>query len=160
MATIEKIVEKEQAYKKQMLPVRDTVLRFAKSKGWSPQSRGRRAHVSIYGPVNGLKGVMDIAMTEDDWDVMPKRLRPDTPFVLWCSASLNRDGIRLGADTELFWTVPFSSLPETVERFTVEAWEMLDGLNDSNLLEEFPGRSVDPDSPPDFGPPRKRGTQT
>ena len=160
MATIEEIAEKEQAYQKQMLAIRDTVLRFAESKGWSPQSRGRRAHVSIYGPVNGLKGVMDIVMTEDNWDVMPKSLQPDTPFVLWCSASLNRDGIRLGADTELFWTVPFSSLPETVERFIVDAWEMLIGLNDSNLLTEFPGRSENPDSPPDFGPPRKRGKQT
>ena len=160
MAIIEEIVEKEQAYKKQMLAIRDTVLRFAKSKGWSPQSRGRRAHVSIYGPVNGLKGVMDIVMTEDNWDVMPKSLQPDTPFVLWCSASLNRDGIRLGADTELFWTVPFSSLTETVERFTVDAWEMLIGLNDSNLLKEFPGRSENPDCPPEFGPPRKRGKQT
>jgi hypothetical protein len=160
MATIEEIAEKEQAYKMQMLAIRDTVFRFAKSKGWTPQSRGRRAHVSIYGPVNGLKGVMDIVMTEDDWAVMPKSLQPDTPFVLWCSASLNRDGIRLGADTELFWTVPFSSLPETVERFTVDAWEMLIGLNDSNLLKELPGRSENPDGPPDFGPPRKRGKQT
>jgi hypothetical protein len=159
MATIEEIAEKEQAYKMQMLAIRDTVLRFAESKGWSPQSRGRRAHVSIYGPVNGLKGVMDIVMRENDWAVMPKSLQPDTPFVLWCSASLNRDGIRLGADTELFWTVPFSSLPETVERFTADAWEMLIGLNDSNLLKKFPGRSVNPDSPPDFGPPRKRGKQ-
>ena len=160
MTTIETIVEKEQAYKKQMLAIRDMVLRFAKAKGWTPQSRGRRAHVSIYGPVNGLKGVMDIVMTEDDWDVMPKSLQPDTPFVLWCSASLTRDGIRLGADTELFWTVPFSSLPETVERFTVDAWEMLIGLNDSNLLKELPRRSENPDSPPNFGPPRKRGKQT
>jgi hypothetical protein len=159
MATIEEIAEKEQAYKMQMLAIRDTVLRFAESKGWSPQSRGRRAHVSIYGPVNGLKGVMDIVMAENNWAVMPKSLQPDTPFVLWCSASLNRDGIRLGADTELFWTVPFSSLPETVERFTADAWEMLIGLNDSNLLKKFPGRSVNPDRPPDFGPPRKRGKQ-
>ena len=160
MATIEAIVEKEKAYKKQMLAIRDTVHRFAKSKGWSPQSRGRRAHVSIYGPVNGLKGVIDIVMTENDWDVMPKSLQPDTPFVLWCSASLKRDDIRQGADTELFWTVPFASLPETVERFTADAWEMLIGLNDSNLLKEFSGRSENPDTPPDFGPPRKRGKQT
>ena len=160
MATIEEIVEKEQTYKNQIVAIRDTVLRFAKSKGWSPQSRGRRAHVSIYGPVNGLKGVMDIVMTEDDWDKMPKSLQPDTHFVLWCSASLNREGARLAADTELFWTVPFSSLPETVERFIADAWEMLTGLNDSNLLTEFPGRSANPDSPPDFGPPRRRGSQT
>ena len=106
-----------------------------------------------------MHGVIDIVMTEDDWDVMPKSLQPDTHFVLWCSASLNRDGIRLGADTELFWTVPFSSLPETVERFIVDAWEMLIGLNDSNLLTELPGRSENPDGPPDFGPPRKRGRQ-
>ncbi len=157
MATIEKIVEKERTYKKQISAVRDTVLSFAESKGWSPQSRGRRAHVSIYGPVNGLKGVMDIVMKEDDWAVMPESLQPDTDFVLWCSASVNRDGVRLAADTELFWTVPFSALPETVERFIADAWEMLNGLNDSHLLTEFPGRSENPDSPPDFGPPRKRG---
>ena len=160
MATIEEIVEKEQTYKNQIIAIRETVLRFAKTKGWSPQSRGRRAHISIYRPVNGLKGVMDIVMTEDNWDEMPKSLQPDTHFVLWCSASLNRDGNRLAADTELFWTVPFSSLPATVERFTADAWEMLSGLNDSNLLKEVPGRSVNPDLPPDFGPPRKRGTET
>ena len=159
MATIEEIVEKERTYKKQIVAIRDTVLSFAKAKGWSPQKRGRRPHVSIYGPVNGLKGVIDIAMAEDDWDEMPESLQPDTDFVLWCSASLNRDGIRLGADTELFWTVPFSSLHETVERFIADAWEMLSALNDSNLITEFPRRSENPDSPPDFGPPRKRGEQ-
>jgi hypothetical protein len=160
MATIEEIVEMEQTYKNQIVAIRDTVLRYAKEKGWSPQSRGRRPHVSIYGPVNGLKGVMDIAMTENNWEKMPKSLQPDTEFVLWCSASVTRDGRRLAADTELFWTVPFSALPETVERFIAEAWEMLSGLNDGNLLKEFSGRSVDPDGPPEFGPPRKRVRRT
>jgi len=160
MATIEEIIEKEQTYKKQMLAVHEAVLSFAESKHWFPQSRGRKAHVSIYGPVNELKGVINIVMTEDNWDEMPESLQSDTPFVLWCSASLNSDGIRLGADTELFWTAPFSSLLETVERFTTEAWKMLSGLNDSNLLTEVPGRSENPDVAPDFGPPRKRGKQT
>ena len=160
MANIEKILEKEQTYNKQILAIRETVLRFATSKGWSPQSRGRKAHISIYGPVNGLKGVMNIVMTEDNWNVMPESLQPDTNFVLWCSASLNRDGTRLVADTELFWTVPFSSLPETVERFIVDAWKMLISLNDSNLLTKTPGRSENPDTPPNFGQPRKRRKHT
>lgn len=159
MATIEEIIEKEQTYKKQIASIRDTVFSFAESKDWSPQSRGRKAHISIYGPVNGLKGVIDIVMTEKDWDIMPKSLQPDTSFVLWCSASLNRDGIRFGADTELFWTVPFASLPETVERFIVDAWKMLTSLKDSNLIADLPRRSENPDSPPDFGPPRKRKKQ-
>ncbi len=159
MATIEEIIEKEQIYKEQIASIRDTVLSFAETKGWSSQKRGRKAHISIYGPVNGLKGVIDIVMTEGNWDLMPESLQPDTPFVLWSSASLNSDGIRLGADTELFWTVPFSSLPETVERFIVDAWKMLTGLNDSNLIADLPRRSENPDSPPDFGSPRKRRGQ-
>jgi len=150
------IFEKEQTYKKQMLAIRETVLCFAESKRWSPQSRGRRAHVSIYGPVNDLNGVMDVVMSEVDWDAMPASLQPDTPFILWCSASQDRDGTRFGADTELFWMAPFASLPSTVDRFMAEAWEMLTGLTESNLIEKFPGPSKNPDGPPDFGPPRRR----
>jgi hypothetical protein len=153
------IFEKEETYKRQMLAVREAVLCFAESKGWSPQSRGRRAHVSIYGSVNGLSGVMDIEMTEVDWNRMPTSLQPDTLFTLWSSAFLDRHGTRYVADTELFWTVPFASLPATVSRFMAEAWEMLTGLNESNLIGEFPGPSQNPDGPPDFGPPRRRGNQ-
>ena len=159
MTTIEDIVEKEQTYKKQMLPIREVVLRFAESKGWSPMSRGRRAHVSIYGAVNGLNGVMDIIMVEDDWDKMPSSLQPDTPFTLWCSASLDRDGVRLCADTVLFWTAPFAILHETTELFLPRAWAMLAQLGHNNLVEKWPGPYEHPDGPPDFGPPQRKGKE-
>jgi hypothetical protein len=160
MATIEQIVEKEQTYKEQMLPIREVVLRFAESKGWSLMSRGRRAHVSIYGPVNGLNGVIDIIMVGDDWDKMPSSLQPDTAFTLWAAASLDRDGVRLCADTVLFWTAPFAILPETTEVFLPQAWVMLAQLSHSNLVKEWPGPFEHPDGPPHFGPPQKTGNRT
>jgi hypothetical protein len=152
------ILQKEIVYRAQMADVRETVLRFIEPKGWATQSRGRRAHVSVYGPVSGLDGVIDIEMEETDWDKMPESLQPNTPFWLWCSASLDRDGLRLSCDTELFWRAPFVSLVETVDEFLPRAWDMLTNLNQANLLREWPGSAKNPDGPPDFGPPRRRRT--
>src|SRR4051812_18351380 len=97
------ILQKEVVYATQMVDVRDAVLRFVEAKGWATQSRGRRVHVSVYGPIKGLDGVIDIETEETNWDRMPERLQSGTPFWLWCSASEHRDGSRLSSDTELFW---------------------------------------------------------
>lgn len=152
------ILQKEAAYRAQMADVCRAVLHFIEPRGWATQSRGRRAHVSVHGPVGGLDGVIDIEMEETDWDRMPESLRPGTPFLLWSSAHLNRDGVRCFSDTELFWRAPFVSLVATVEMFLPRAWNMLTSLNQDDLLREWPGPSLNPEGPPDFGPPRRRGT--
>ena len=46
---ISDIVEREVTYRGQLTPVREKVLAFFQPKGWGQQSRGRRAHVSVYG---------------------------------------------------------------------------------------------------------------
>lgn len=153
------IFQKEIIYRTQMADVREAVLRFIHPKGWETQNRGRRAHVSVFGPVSGMQGVIDIMMEETDWNTMPESLQPNTAFSLWCSAHLDRDGIRHFADTEIYWRAPFESLTQTVGKFLVPAWEMLSALNDSNLLLEWPGPSTNPDRPPSFGPARRRGTE-
>ncbi len=150
------IFVKEEAYRTQMAGIRETVLRFAESKCWRPMSRGRRAHVSIYGQVNNLDGHVDIIMQEDDWTKMPKLLQSDTPFDLYCSAGINVGGApRQYADTELFWRCPFTLLAETVDRFLPIAWDMLSKLTATNLIHNWPGPPENPDFPPCFGPPRK-----
>ena len=152
------ILQKEGVYKAQLSGVRDAVLRFVEPMGWRLQSRGRRAHVSVHGPVRGLNGVMDIEMEETDWEEMPDSIQPATTFLLWCSGSLDRDDHRYSADTELFWRSTFEMLSEAVDRFLPMAWEMLTGLTESNLLRDWPGPAQDPYEPPEFGPPRRRGT--
>ena len=159
MSTVEDIIARQNTYREQMRSVRETVLRFAEARGWSPMSRGRKAHVSICGPVNGLSGVVDIEMECEGWAEMPAQLQPDTPFTLWCSASLDRGGIRFFADTELYWRATFAALPETVERFLPQAWGMLTQLGAGNLRKEWPGPSMHPDGAPDFGPPRRSGSE-
>ncbi len=156
MCSIDDIVRKEMTYKRQMADIRQVVLSFMEPKGWSPMSRGRRAHVSLFGVTNGLHGVIDIETVLLDWDRAPDSLQRESPFTLWCSASLDREGVRLHADTELYWTAPFGDLLGTVVRFLPRAWEMLTGLSEANLVDRWPGPSVDPDPPPDFGPPRSR----
>jgi hypothetical protein len=159
-ASITDIVRMEERYRDQMSSVRDSVLRFVEPKGWHLFSRGRTAHVSVCGEVNHLDGVIDIQMEEDDWDKKPASLQLDTSFSLSAHASLDRDGKRRFSDTILHWRVPFSILPDTVDRFLPRAWDMLKGLTEANLLDEWPGPSEDPAGPPDFGPPQRRVTQT
>lgn len=161
MSTMDPILQKEIVYRAQMGDIREAVLRFMEPRGWCLMSRGRRAHVSVYGPVGALAldGVIDIMMEEVDWDKMPEALQEDTSFYLWCSAGLDRDGLRLSADTELFWRAPFALLARTVDMFLPRAWEMLTGLTEANLLQVWPGPSGDPDGPLSFGPPRRRGVR-
>lgn len=149
------IFQKEEVYRTQMAEIRAIVLDFAQSKGWHPFSRGRRAHVSIFGKINNLDGVLDVIMEEDNWNTMPAALLPETQFLLLCSGNRNvQEPLRRYGDTQLFWRAPFSILPETVNRFLPVAWGMLSGMNESNLRKDsFP--FVNPDLPPDFGPPRK-----
>ena len=154
--TIDDIVRKEENYKRQMLEVRGIVLHFAKSIRWLPQSRGLKAHVSIYGTVNPLNAVIDIEIERLDWDEMPEALLPETPFTLSACAYRDVDNQRYLADTELFWEVSFEQLLPTVQMFLPRAWQMLCGLSEANLLAEWPGPSPSPDLYPDFGPPRKR----
>jgi hypothetical protein len=157
---IDSILEKEQTYKRQMTPIREIVLKFAEQKNWSPMSRGRKAHVSIHGPVNGLNGVIDIEIERLDWDDMPNSLTPDYPFTLWCSASKDLDGVRFCAETELYWQVSFIDLPTYIPRFLDSAWAMLSDIKENELVPKWPGPSANPDLPPDFGPPRRRKPKT
>ena len=139
-----------------MADIRARVLRFAESKGWKPMSRGRRAHVSIYGKINDLDVAVDVIMEESDWNLMPEKLQPETLFTLFCSGNINESGSsRRYGDTVLFWQAPFSILTETVDRYLPLAWEMVSGMTHANLLKDWPGPYGTPDGPPDFGPPRK-----
>jgi len=152
--SIDSIFEKEQEYLRQLAPVRAMVLRFAEQMGWGPQNRGRKAHVSIFGPVNGLIGLIDIEIARLDWDDMPETLTPNYPFTLWCSAAQTRDGVRLFCKRELYWQVRFAELPKYVIGFLQCAWQMLLELNEHDLSPDSPGPSTNPDFPPNFGPPR------
>ena len=153
---ISDIVEREVTYGGQLTPVREKVLAFFQPKGWEQQSRGRRAHVSVYGKVNFLSAVLDVEMEETDWDKTPRKLTGETPFILWSSAFLDRDGRRLSGDSELFWRTTFEGLVYAVDLFLPKAWEMLSALSPASLVEEWPGPAQGPDGPPDFGPPRIR----
>ena len=151
---IDRIVEKEQEYFRQLAPIREIVLKFAEQKDWNTHRRGRKAHVSILGPVNRLTGLIDIEIERLDWDDMPDTLTPDYPFTLWCSAGATRNGIRLHSKRRLYWQAKFVELPLYVERFLQTAWEMLTELKETDLTPDWPGASTDPDIPPNFGPPR------
>ncbi len=124
-----------------MALVRDIVSRFAESRGWSSQHRGFKAHASIYGPVRGVTGVIDIEMERRAWDAMPNALMPETPMTLWCSASADRGGVRLHADTELFWEVGFGGLLQRVPAFLEQAWAMLESFEEGNFG-AWPGPSA------------------
>ncbi len=156
METSDDILTKQETYWDQMAPVREVVMGFADPRAWSGMSRGRRAHVSISGPVAGKTGAIDIEAEPRAWDAMPNMLTDGTLFTLWCSASVLRDGVCLHADTELFWVVDFEGLLPTVPRFLERGWGMLNGLDDSNFG-PWPGPSRDPCIAPGFGPPRRRG---
>lgn len=153
---MDSILEKSENYKRQMAPILAIVLPFAKARNWDPLWRGRKAHASIYGPVSGMSGVIDIEVGIDKWEDMPNYLEPDTPFTLWSSATKDCNGIRLFADTELYWKTPFSELEIHVPLFLFQAWTMLLELKEHGFVKIWNGPSMDPDLPPDFGPPRKR----
>lgn len=155
METTDDILTKQGTYRDQMAPVRELVLGFAERRDWSPMSRGRRAHVSVFGPVEGRTGAIDIEVEPRAWDELPNPLTAETLFTLWCSASVPRDGVCLHADMELFWVVGFEDLLPTVPRFLERAWEMLKSLEDGNFG-PWHGPSRQPCVAPGFGPPRRR----
>jgi hypothetical protein len=152
---MDSIFEKGETYALQMQGVRAIVCRFAGEVGWSSQSRGRRAHASIYGSINGLNGVIDVEMDETDWNKMPDALPLAFPFLLWSSASLDVGSKRMFADQEICWGSPFGDLEKHVPLFLASAWGMLNTLSTFNLR-EIRGPMLKPDWPPLFGPPRMR----
>jgi len=158
MAGHEHIFAKEATYRTQMADARAALLSFLEPKGWEPLHRGRRAHVSACGPIGAYNGIVDVEMVETDWNRMPAVLEPSTQFTLWCSADHTRGGMRLFADTEVYWQSPFSSLLDAIHRFLPVAWHTLERLGDSNFAADWPGPSTLPDLPPSFGPSRPRRT--
>lgn len=155
METTDDILTKQATYRDQMAPARELVMGFAERRAWSPTSRGRRAHVSVFGPVGGRTGIIDLEVEPRAWDEMPNTLTAKTLFTLWCSASVPRDGVCLYADIELFWVVGFEDLLVTVPRFLERAWEMLKSFEDVNFGPSH-GHSCEPCVAPGFGPPQRR----
>lgn len=153
MAPFDHILDRSIVYSAQMVNVRKVALRFAEPKGWAPFSRGRRAHVSVSGPVNELVGVIDIEMEETNWDLMPDYIQPSTAFTLWSSGFVDRDGVRFSCDTYLYWRAPFATLVDAAGRFLPRAWDMLTSMTETNLIRRS-DPAKDPDDSPDFGPPR------
>lgn len=150
------IMEKEREYSRQMQPIRDRVLAFGDSKGWTPIRRGRHAHASISGPVRDFQGIIDIQMDLIDWEAMPWSLPDDYPFTLWASAGNDDRKPRLFSLTELCWQMPFAQLHGYTDIFLDRAWQMLSELSSADFVDFWPGPSKAPDTGPNFGGPRKR----
>jgi hypothetical protein len=155
LISIDRILEKEQEYLRQLAPIRAIVLRFGNQKGWHSQRRGRKAHVSITGPANSLTGIIDIQIERLDWHDMPDSLTPEYPFTLWCSAEQTIEGVRFFSRRQLYWQAQFDELPLYVERFLKTAWKMLMELTAADLLPDWPGPAANADFPPNFGPPHE-----
>lgn len=150
------ILQKERAYRAQMMPITNLLGECAAAKGWTFLHRGRHAHACISGPVGGFHGTIDIQMVLVNWDEMPPSLPPDYPFEFWSSAGFDGPMGRHFYRFQLFWQMPFSDLKRYTPLFLDQAWRMLANLSPEDFSTTPPSPSSKPDLKPHFGGPQTR----
>lgn len=127
------ILDKERVYRQQMATVRDRVQAWATPRGWTLKRRGRFAHASAHGPINGLVGVLDIEMEFESWDTAPDSLSDDSPFIVFASAFIDRSNGRWVSSKCMRRHVTFGFLLIHVDELLAEAWSLLEEIDTSDL---------------------------
>ncbi len=123
----------EQVYLGQMSAIRQRMFTFARARGFMPLRRGRHAHASIFGVVNGLASVIDIEMEFASWDQAPPRLELATPFVVFATVFQDApEGRRVDVSPYIVKT-NFASISDNVEHYLAVTWRYLQSRSHQDL---------------------------
>ncbi len=117
-----------------MAEIRERISVFGAKHGWEMLGRGRKAHASIYGEVNGLSGVIDIEMVFECWDTCPEHLDDSTPFTVFACVFNDTAEGRYADSKKFHMETTYGEVGENLDEFLAETWRHVSSRTEKDTV--------------------------